>query len=107
MGAAIDPGREAPLFGAGDHHRRIADEGALEVTRLFDLRFEGEKAPGGTAKDAGLFQLIDRRIAEHRIGHARAVGPGKGDRRRGGDGAQGVHGRGSNLAVDSEAWGIT
>ena len=71
--AAVHPCGERAVVGARDDHGRIADERALEVARVRDLRLQRDEIPRRAAIDAFLLALVDGPRTEHLVRHARAV----------------------------------
>jgi hypothetical protein len=74
--ALVDPGGQGAIFGAGDYHRGIADEGAFVIAVVGNLGFQGQEAPGLATVDAFLLQVIDFLGAEYLVGRARTIGAG-------------------------------
>ena len=73
MGAAVDPGGDVAIAGAGDDYRRGADEGGFVIAGLFDFVGEGEEVPGRAAIDARLLAFEDRLGGEDRVGHPTTI----------------------------------
>ena len=70
VGAAVLKHIDGTVFIARDHHRLVADKGALIVARIRDLGFQGHISPARAAKNALLFAFVDLRIRVSPIGHA-------------------------------------
>ncbi len=65
------------MFGAGDYHRGVADEGTFVIAVIGNLGFQCQEAPGLATVDAFLLQVIDLFGAEYLVGSTRTIGAGE------------------------------
>ena len=67
VGAAVNHDMDFSVAASGNYYRGLTNEGRLEVSRLWNFRFQGNERPGFTLKDALLLSLIIFRIGEYPI----------------------------------------
>ena len=64
---------KAQVLRSGDHHLCVAHPIGDKAANLWQLDLVAQIVPHRSAKDALVFQLVNVRVCEHGIGHARKV----------------------------------
>src|SRR4029077_16946092 len=70
MRAAIHESMQLTLAIAGNHDRRVANEGRFEVPRIREFGVEANIIPHRTTKDPLLFSRVNSGVNKHLIGNA-------------------------------------